>query len=160
LSAFRFTVHSTHDLFSKKDSRVLRHRALVLISMQSKQDVEAGSKANYGVYDDAHVEPERELLLPTESDSPTTSTISTPRYSLVHLVYAFVGGAALCIGARFLLDVSGIAGPPQLGDDVRVQAPPYAGSTEVHQFPPVAPTNAFPDLFPTRCASLRSVGQN
>lgn len=117
--------------------------------MQSKQDVEAGSKANYGVYDDAHVEPERELLLPTESDSPTTSTISTPRYSLVHLVYAFVGGAALCIGARFLLDVSGIAGPPQLGDDVRVQAPPYAGSTEVHQFPPVAPTNAFPDLFPT-----------
>lgn len=128
--------------------------------MGSKQDVEAGSKAKYGAYDDVLVEPERELLLPTESYSPTTSTISTPRYSLVHLVYAFVGGAALCIGARFLLDVSGIAGPPPLGNDVRVQAPPYVGSSEVHQFPPVAPTNAFPDLFPTRCASFKLVEQN
>lgn len=128
--------------------------------MGSKQDVEAGSKAKYGAYDDVLVEPERELLLPTESYSPTTSTISTPRYSLVHLVYAFVEGAALCIGARFLLDVSGIAGPPPLGNDVRVQAPPYVGSSEVHQFPPVAPTNAFHDLFPTRCASFKLVEQN
>ena len=28
-------------------------------------------------------------------------------------------------------------------------APPYAGSTEVHPFPPATPTNAFPSLFPT-----------
>jgi hypothetical protein len=128
--------------------------------MGSKQDIEAGSKAKYGAYDDVLVEPERALLLPTGSDSPTTSSVSTPRYSLVHLVCAFVGGAALCIGARFLLDVSGIAGPPPLGHDVRVQAPPYVGSTEVHHFPPAAPTNAFPDLFPTRCVLFKSVEQN
>ncbi|KAG0707438.1 histidine phosphatase superfamily [Suillus ampliporus] len=117
--------------------------------MGSKQDVESGSNAKYGAYDDALLEPERESLLPSGSGSPAPTTASTPRYSLVHLVCAFVGGVALCIGARFLFDVSGITGPPPRGDDVRVQAPPYVGSTEVHQFPPASPTNAFPDLFPT-----------
>jgi len=34
--------------------------------------------------------------------------------------------------------------------NVQVQvAPPYVGSTEVHQFPPVEPTNKFPQLFPS-----------
>ena len=34
--------------------------------------------------------------------------------------------------------------------NVEVQvAPPYVGSTEVHQFPPAEPTNKFPELFPS-----------
>jgi hypothetical protein len=118
--------------------------------MGSKQDVELGS-----AYDNV-VEPEREFLLPSHlhSSEPSLPTTATPQYTLVHLVCAFVGGVALCIGARFLLDISAIAGPPPQGD-VIVQAPPYVGSTEVHQFPPASPTNAFPDLFPTKCVSFK-----
>lgn len=34
-------------------------------------------------------------------------------------------------------------------DDVEIYAPPYAGSSEVHHYPPANPTNVFPSLFPT-----------
>lgn len=122
--------------------------------MGSKQDIESSP------YND-ELEPEREFLLSSHQhfSETTLPTTTTPKYTLAHLVYAFVGGVALCIGARFLLDISGMTGPPPKGE-MTVQAPPYVGSTEVHHFPPVSPTNAFPDLFPTRCVSFIYTGPN
>ena len=115
--------------------------------MQSKQDVESCTTYN----DLDIVEPERELLLPSHSRSSDLPIAPTPQYTLAHLVYAFLGGVALCIGARFLLDISTVADPSS-HREITVQAPPYVGSTEVDHFPPTSPTNAFPDLFPTKYA--------
>ena len=81
---------------------------------------------------------------------------STPRYGWKPLLVAVAGGIATCLVVQ--------PSPPGPGcytfrqrpggtpDKVDVYAPPWVGSTTVHNYPPPAPTNDFPELFPTECA--------
>ncbi|EIN13824.1 phosphoglycerate mutase-like protein [Punctularia strigosozonata HHB-11173 SS5] len=78
-----------------------------------------------------------------------------PRFSLVHLGASFVVGIFATFLAQYLLCGSACfprfapAPSPSTSSQVDILASPDAGSTEVHRFPPIKPTNAFPSLFPT-----------
>ncbi|KAH9966467.1 phosphoglycerate mutase-like protein [Russula dissimulans] len=87
---------------------------------------------------------EQQFLLPSSnSDSPARPPSSRLcgvsaccpskgiTFSTLYLILAFIAGSLAC----FL--------------PTHVLAPPYVGSTEVHNWPPPTPTNDFPTLFPT-----------
>ncbi|KAK7037570.1 hypothetical protein VNI00_011062 [Paramarasmius palmivorus] len=99
------------------------------------------------------VDAEREALLPTHvkqepddvehipSQPPSSSSKITKRsFSLLHLTGAFAGGILACVLAQYA---------NQSPDNVPALASPWAGSTEVHNYPPTSPTNTFPELFPS-----------
>ncbi|KAL0571706.1 hypothetical protein V5O48_010246 [Marasmius crinis-equi] len=108
---------------------------------------------------------EREALLPTyakqelDEEPITTSPKSSSRltrrsFSLLHIAGAFTGGILACILAQYAIcGRPCIYGSSSLNEDDSqagaAVAPPWVGSTTVHNFPPASPTNAFPDLFPT-----------
>ncbi|KAJ7750418.1 phosphoglycerate mutase-like protein [Mycena maculata] len=122
-------------------------------------DAERGSP--YKSYD---AEPERESLLPSHSNEHKAkenhdsfvphSCCSEPQFGFNHLLIAFVAGTLACFLAQYA-----ICGPtcfsyrrsdaaaPAAAE--ALLAPPWAGSTERHNYPPAHPTNAFPSLFPT-----------
>jgi hypothetical protein len=128
--------------------------------MLGTQDIERGEE--YHEYDATAETFERESLLPTPRDSkpnqkpPYAHCIpsSELRFGFLHLVLAFSAGAIACLVAQYAL-----CGPscfsPQNNRAAANQpaaallAPPYAGSTERHDFPPMTPTNAYPSMFPT-----------
>lgn len=86
----------------------------------------------------------------------------TPRYPLKYLLASFAGGIAACLAVQLSLfgtacysrerTATGVAGT----DKVDAYAPPWVGSTTVHNYPPPSPTNDFPEIFPTEYAFLRS----
>jgi hypothetical protein len=88
------------------------------------------------------------------------SGASTPPYGLKHLLASFVGGIAACLALQLSLfgpdcySFRGRTGGSGAGtsDQVDVYAPPWVGSTIVHNYPPASPTNDFPELFPTKYA--------
>ncbi|KAJ7700865.1 phosphoglycerate mutase-like protein [Mycena rosella] len=127
-------------------------------------DVERGS-SEYKAYDE---EPEeRESLLPSHSNEPAKgnnepsvvphSCYSKPQFGVNHLLIAFVAGTLSCFLAQYA--ICGQSCFSYRGGDAAVVptaavteallAPPWAGSTERHNFPPATPTNAFPSMFPT-----------
>ena len=73
-------------------------------------------------------------------------------HSKVSVVAAFFAGVLACLAAlRAYCAFCGVnfmssEPPPSV---VTVYAEPWAGSSEVHQYPPTSPTNVFPSLFPT-----------
>ncbi|KAG6883276.1 hypothetical protein C0992_009219, partial [Termitomyces sp. T32_za158] len=87
---------------------------------------------------------------PQEYQSPPSRT------SKKHIFIAFFAGVLAC-GTTQLFYTSGRFGRGQITHcniarnelDVQVLAPPYVGSTEVHNYPPTHPTNANPTLFPS-----------
>ncbi|ESK92182.1 acid phosphatase [Moniliophthora roreri MCA 2997] len=114
------------------------------------------------------VDAEREALLPThikqEQDDvdhvplqpspPSSSRITRRSFSLLHLTGAFAGGILACIVAQYAVCGQTCISPSNISqnqnpDSAAALASPWAGSTEVHDFPPTSPTNAFPSLFPT-----------
>jgi hypothetical protein len=125
-------------------------------------DVELGDE--YKLYDVSDTE--RHALLPAVVDpeelgssgqleprSRSGCTPSKPRFSIIHLVSAFVCGTIACLLAQYVIcgrncfsSKSRSGGGEKAAN---VLAPPYVGSTERHRFPPTSPTNAFPSLFPT-----------
>ncbi|KAG6909600.1 hypothetical protein DXG01_016639 [Tephrocybe rancida] len=128
--------------------------------MAAKPDVEAGQSYARDSYDDQ----ERETLLPSASgtysapiSSPKPSTTSKRQFGFLHLFLAFLAGAIACGGTQLVVCGPGCFVPSgakhesaaTTKNDVKVLAPPYVGSTEVHNFPPASPTNANPTLFPT-----------
>ncbi|KAI0342559.1 phosphoglycerate mutase-like protein [Trametopsis cervina] len=75
------------------------------------------------------------------------------RRQVIFLVTSFLSGIAVCLLAQLLWcyvqpESQHNSAPPSRGA-AQVFAPPYAGSSEVHNFPPASPTNYFPSLFPT-----------
>jgi len=137
--------------------------------MTGRSDVESGI-----VSDDGHgLHPaETEALLPTSrpdietQDSPTRSKgffydkpCLQPKYGILQITVAFLLGIVACLLAQYAIcgpdcfrrydqgPTSSYAHPnPEVATAL---APPYVGSTEVHNFPPTKPTNAFPSLFPS-----------
>lgn len=76
------------------------------------------------------------------------SRSTNPRYSAIQLTAAFVGGILAC--ALGQVAFNSCCSFSSRGDGaVHAAAPTHVGNTEIHNFPPVSPTNAFPSLFPT-----------
>ena len=67
------------------------------------------------------------------------------------LVGAFAVGVLFTVVMHLIITHCSNYNSPLHHDDVSnvKVAPPYVGSTEVHQFPPAEPTNKFPKLFPS-----------
>ncbi|KIP05069.1 hypothetical protein PHLGIDRAFT_31059 [Phlebiopsis gigantea 11061_1 CR5-6] len=89
------------------------------------------------------VESSGELKQHSATDSDT--------HPKLYVVVAFLTGAIASIGAQYIFCTpqSGVNTVSVPQRSIEVFAPPYAGSSEVHHFPPASPTNVFPSLFPT-----------
>ncbi|GJE94137.1 histidine-type phosphatase [Phanerochaete sordida] len=115
--------------------------------MSPYKDVESGAQDKLE---------EREALLPTSTPSePEPARPSTVRqcsfasHPKLYTLGAFAAGVLACLAVQYVV-CSGRGGDmPPPHRNVEVFAPPYAGSSEVHHFPPTSPTNVFPSLFPT-----------
>ena len=128
--------------------------------MLDTQDVERGEQ-----YPDDAETLEREALLPTPRVEETSKHIqnpyihctpsSKPRFGFLHLIVAFCAGGLACLTAQYATCGSGCVfsqsndGVTTNKGEAAVLAPPYVGSTERHNFPPMTPTNAYPSMFPT-----------
>lgn len=136
--------------------------------MPEHQDVELG-QTDTEYKETYEADTEREALLPgtntTEEPQPPAAKVWSPvtacsqlkpHFAFRHLVLAFLAGGlaslltqvAFCGTDCFSRTGSGslsASGSGEYNDLV----PPYVGSTEVHHFPPTAPTNAFPSMFPS-----------
>ena len=134
-------------------------RWLLLQSMKAK-DCEADVEA---IGDDSYKpEPESEeqqSLLPSSTrDAPS---LSTPRpssccpykgrtFTTPYLILAFLSGSLACILAQYaLFGTSCFVPRSRIDNSPHVMAPPYVGSTEVHNWPPATAINDVPSLFPT-----------
>ncbi|KAF8894811.1 histidine phosphatase superfamily [Infundibulicybe gibba] len=128
------------------------------MSGQDAGDVEAGRE--YKAYE---AENEHDALLPEEGNvdkiSPPSDTprrIAGQQFGWLHVSAAFLSGLIACFILQyaacgpecFKSSSSGGSATPNSNHE-NALAPPYVGSTEVHNFPPAAPTNAFSSLFPT-----------
>jgi hypothetical protein len=130
-----------------------------------QDDLESGRNEQYKSMHD--VSDESQALLssdPSQGPRPDVAekakrnaccALSKPRFGLAHLGASFTVGILATFLAQYLL-----CGPacfphftstPATSPSPKVDAlaNPNAGSTEVHQYPPSKPTNAFPSLFPT-----------
>ena len=122
--------------------------------MDDYKDVESAGELKQHSATDA--EYEQEALLPRANDDlhrqPTrTSSFSFVAHPKLYIAAAFLAGAVASIGAQYFFCASqgGVSTASASQRKVEVFAPPYAGSSEVHHFPPPSPTNVFPSLFPT-----------
>ncbi|KAI0782986.1 phosphoglycerate mutase-like protein [Abortiporus biennis] len=109
---------------------------------------------------------EHEALLPSpnsrhyvkeepDSSSSHHAPFYTKHRSLLHVALSFIIGIAACLFVQLIIHAARSqhearnAGHPYRHRPVGIMASEHAGSTEVHEFPPVSPTNVFPSLFPT-----------
>lgn len=100
---------------------------------------------------------EHEALLPqsdaSESEPARTSSHRQCSFASRPKLYtatAFLAGVLSCLAVQYVVcSLSSGGDMPAPHRNVEVFAPPYAGSSEVHHFPPASPTNVFPSLFPT-----------
>lgn len=87
------------------------------------------------------------------TNTSNISKLRRSRFDCVHVILAFTAGALslllIQLGVCGLDCLAPRAAPSATGNKVAVLGQPWAGSTEVHNFPPASPTNAFPELFPT-----------
>jgi len=135
--------------------------------MTGRPDVESGIGSD-DVHESHHAE--TEALLPTANvetpDSPAKSKAPfyarqcvQPKYGSLHIATAFVLGTIACLLAQYAICGPGCftkhgqqptSSYGHLNQEVvTVLAPPYVGSTQVHNYPPTKPTNAYPSLFPS-----------
>lgn len=101
---------------------------------------------------------ERQALLP----SPVVSDSKGPAWkaqarsnglNIWHLAISFVSGVLACFltqyavcGLNCFSDEDSVLSSSSVRQNL---APSWAGSSEIHHFPPPSPTNVFPSLFPT-----------
>ncbi|KAG5727396.1 3-phytase A [Termitomyces sp. T112] len=117
--------------------------------MAGKSDVETGEAYARDSYDGQ----ERQSLLPSTSGAPVGSP--TKKFGVLHLGLAFLAGVIACAVAHlFACPGCFVHGRTNYSNSttdnrVKVFAPPYVGSTQVHNYPPSSPTNANPTLFPS-----------
>ncbi|KIL68527.1 hypothetical protein M378DRAFT_158328 [Amanita muscaria Koide BX008] len=96
---------------------------------------------------------EQDALLPSAavqvaSQAPNRDT----QYKVLQLTAAFFAGLLTCFVAQYSRYGFNCFSNPNAGGlstSAGLIAPPYVGSSEVHNFPPSSPTNAYPSLFPT-----------
>ena len=130
--------------------------------------------AESGITNDAHESDhsEAEALLPITrsdvetSDSPTKPKAHfyarpcvEPKYRILPTTTGFFLGIVACLLAQYAIYGSGFfrkheQQPTSIyrranEEVVTVLASPWAGSTQVHNYPPIKPTNAYPSLFPS-----------
>ncbi|KAF8811998.1 phytase [Phlegmacium glaucopus] len=138
--------------------------------MRNQADVEAGAALDEARDLDDSQQAETESLLrpevrvtsPTQSRFPyfTRQSCGKHAFGVLHISIAFVLGVLACLIAQAAFCRTNCfdfkIGEPQSSkvgdakqDAISVLAPPYVGSTSVHNFPPSKPTNAYPSLFPT-----------
>lgn len=133
-------------------SRLAHNADSTAPTMASYKDVES-----VGEY--KQIEPEHEALLPRTDDAldqepvgPTRTSgfrcLSFSSHPKLYTAAAFLAGVLACLAAQLAICSSQGSTASERGNVV-VYAPPYAGSSEVHNFPPASPTNVFPSLFPT-----------
>lgn len=123
--------------------------------MDGQRDVERGDE--YKPLDTEDCSAEEESLLPgvakeeariTPDSCFTRATKS--RYGVLQLCAAFTGGVAACLLAQVTFTSCFLPKSGMHQDESALMfAPTHVGSTERHDFPPAAPTNAFPSLFPS-----------
>lgn len=122
-------------------------------AMDRFKDVESGAEYKpLPAADPADNEHEGLLASQDSAHQPNQSRcqcrFAFSKHPKVYAAAAFVAGVVSCLAVQAW--VCGGQRPdvrPQR--QVEVFAPPYAGSSEVHHFPPASPTNVFPSLFPT-----------
>lgn len=113
-------------------------------------DIERGQ---YEALAAAEPQGESEALLSDKSND-AENVVSPPDrptrsgYSIYHVIASFSIGVLACALGQYII-ARLCASSPYHAITPELLAPPYAGSTEVHPFPPTTPTNAFPSLFPT-----------
>ena len=122
-------------------------------------DVEAGDDS----YKPEPETEEQQSLLPSSTavppgapSAPSASRLSAccpPKartFSAPYLILSFVAGSLACFLAQYAFFNTPCPSSRSPADNsAHVLAPPYVGSTEVHNWPPATPTNDFPPLFPT-----------
>ncbi|KAG6902665.1 hypothetical protein C0995_013357 [Termitomyces sp. Mi166 len=131
--------------------------------MASKPDVETGEAYARDSYDGK----ECESLLPSTSGATATfapsladkhsdsNVLRRRQFGGLHLGLAFLAGIVACaVTQLFVCSGCCVHGrnsytSSATDNNVKVLAPPYVGSTQVHNFPPASPTNANPTLFPS-----------
>lgn len=89
--------------------------------------------------------PELQSLM-SDKESQSPPPLTRRGYTLRHLVLAYGAGILSVLLVRSALPI------PHCSQHVNALHPSvaaHAGSTEVHEYPPPSPTNAFPDLFPS-----------
>ncbi len=99
------------------------------------------------------VDPESQALLPPQHDEPTPLRPPHRTFRTRHLLLAYAAGILSAVLVElFLYSHNSLpllpTSQPQ-SPAIGGLANPDAGSTEVHHFPPISPTNVFPSLFPT-----------
>ena len=118
---------------------------------RSYGDVEAGEEYKVLRAENQEAQEQEALLSPKaqhadpEAPRKASKCCTVTRGRVTHVVSFFAGVVACAIVQYFLC--SGSSASTKLHPNFI--ASPDAGSTEVHQYPPASPTNAYPSLFPT-----------
>jgi hypothetical protein len=115
------------------------------------------SDADIEVGDDSYKpEPEYEeqqSLLPSSGNAPSPLAPPPPSksrtFSSPYLILAFLSGALACVLAQYAFFGTCFASRSSANGSAHILAPPYVGSSEVHNWPPPTPINDIPPLFPT-----------
>ena len=124
--------------------------------MDTYKDVESAGEFKQHSATDA--EYEQEALLPRTNNSleqepirTRSSPYSFSSHPKIYAFAAFLAGVVSCAAVQFFVchPQNGANTSTVPHRNVEVFAPPHAGSSEVHHFPPASPTNVFPSLFPT-----------
>lgn len=101
---------------------------------------------------------EQQFLLPSHASDASSSPPASPLPSkgrtlsgyAPYLFLAFISGVLVCLVPQYAFSGTSCPSPMSSEDNsAHVLAPPYVGSTEVHNWPPHSPTNDVPPLFPT-----------
>ena len=97
---------------------------------------------------------EGDVLLPPSGAHVPVPPGARPRFGALHLIGAYFAGLLTCILAYSISGSQCSSGSPVentklINALLMDQAAPYAGSSEVHLYPPPSPTNVYPSLFPT-----------
>ena len=96
---------------------------------------------------------EQQQLLPSHAADPSFSPPPSPSkgrtFSTPYLLLAFLAGIVVCLPLQYLFSGTSCSSSSSADNSAHVLAPPYVGSTEVHNWPPPSPTNDVPPLFPT-----------
>lgn len=122
---------------------------------RSYEEIEAGEEYKAIHLEDDESHEQAALLSPKEYARDGSEAAPTPKASKccaldrarVTNVLSFFAGVLVCAVVQYFVCNSGSAG--HTSSRLETFASPEAGSTEVHRYPPVSPTNAFPSLFPT-----------
>ena len=101
--------------------------------------------------DERETEEQQQLLPSHAADSSFSPPPSKGRtFSTPYLLLAFLAGIVICLPLTYIFSGTSCSSSSSSADDsAHILAPPYVGSTEVHNWPPPSPTNDVPTLFPT-----------